>query len=126
MPNLDEKLQAIADVVNLEVIDDVEAWKAHGDALASVLGLSAECMKEATEQLYQAKQYAVNHYEYSKLPPSVMLKAIDSRCAKEHSIYTYAEQLNRAIGKQLEFIRTKISFEKQERIDEFKARNFQS
>lgn len=113
--NIEANLKAIRTVVDTNVVGcDIETIVEQGKKLASIMGLSAECMSAAQKHLQLARKAALKELEGSGNQPSIMLKLADGECGVQLAIYEYADRLNAAITHQLDYYRTVISLHKTE------------
>ncbi len=122
MPTLQENLDYILSTVKMAVGDDIDSIRGKGNALAGILGLSSECKALAKRELELARKQAIQNIDKS-LPPSVMLKAIDSECSDELYRFELADRLNASITHSLEYMRSLISLYKQEMTMEYQIGN---
>lgn len=115
-PNtIEAKLNAIRKVLDTDVTGvDIDSVVEQGKKLASLMGLSAECMAAAHKFLQNAKLKALQELNGKGYQPSVMIKMIDGMCGIESATYEYADRLNAAITHQLDYYRTVISLHKTE------------
>jgi hypothetical protein len=113
MTTLQVNLEAIRKVVDMPVADDIESIRGKGAALSGMLGLSAECKKNAKLEIGRSQLIALAGMDDS-WPASVKTKSIDAHCAEQISDYEYADRLNAALTHQLEYVRSLLSFYKQE------------
>lgn len=120
--NIEANLKAIRQVVDTNVVGcDIETIVEQGKKLASMMGLSAECMASAQKHLQLARKKAIKELDGKGLQPSVMLKMADGEAAMELAYYEYADRLNAAITHQLDYYRTVISLHKSELENSMKA-----
>lgn len=115
---LNEKLNAIRKIIDIDCADDIESIMGKGNQLNGIIGLSAETKAQAKKSLEVARLKALTQLEDKKFSPTVMIRAIDSHCSDELAAYEYADRLNAAITHQIDYIRTRISYEKSERENE--------
>jgi hypothetical protein len=119
--NIEANLASIRAVVDLDISGlDIESVVEQGKKLASMMGLSSECMAAAQKHLQFARLKAIQQFtkEISRsgkdIPPSLILKMADGECGMELATYEYADRLNAAISHQLDYYRTVISLYKSE------------
>lgn len=111
---IERDLKAIRAVVDIDTTGaDIESVVECGKKLASMCGLSAQCMGAAKKRLEAARLKAIKEIE-GKYSPSIMNKTIDAMCGEELAIYDYADRLNAAITHQLDYYRSVISLHKTE------------
>jgi hypothetical protein len=120
MPTLQENLDFIRKVVDMSIADDIDSIKGKGSSLYGVIGLSAECKKNAKRDLERGRLIALSSIK-QEWPASIMSKAIDAHCADQLSDLEYADRLNAAVTHQLDYCRTLISLYKQEMAAELSA-----
>lgn len=119
--NIESKLASIREVVDLDISGlDIESVVEQGKKLASLMGLSAECMAAAQRHLQTARLKAIKELGGEK-QASVLLKMADGYCGMELATYEYADRLNAAISHQLDYYRTVISLYKSELENSLKA-----
>ena len=116
----------IRDIVDIDFADDIDSIKGKGAALSGIIGLSAECKKEAKILVDKAKVASLLHHSKAgtKMSPLLMGKLVDAECAEENGLYVYADRLNAAVTHQLEHTRTLISLYKQELSTETQAGHY--
>lgn len=115
MESLREKMIAIRELIDVQTKElGMESLVAHGQDLASMIGLSAEVKSEARRNLENARLAALKMSMDKKVTPSILLKMADGACADQHAQYEYADRLNAGITHQLDFIRSVISLHKTE------------
>ncbi len=120
--NIEANLKCIREVVDTNVVGcDIETIVEQGKKLASIMGLSAECMAAAQKHLQMARLKAIKEIEGKNVPPSILLKMADGDCGIELATYEYADRLNAAITHQLDYYRTVISLYKSELENSLKA-----
>jgi hypothetical protein len=108
-------LKAIREVVDTDTSGaDIDSVVECGKKLASMAGLSAQCMGAAKKRLENARLKALKSLMADKLQPSVMLKLVEATCGEELALYDYADRINAAISHQLDYYRTVISLYKTE------------
>ena len=113
--NIESNLKSIREVVDTNVVGcDIESVVEQGKKLASIMGLSAECMAAAQRHLQAARVKAIKEMENKNYQPSILLKMADGQCGIELAIYEYADRLNASISHQLDYYRTVISLHKSE------------
>ncbi len=113
--NIEANLKSIRLVVDTNVIGcDIESVVEQGKKLASMMGLSAECMAAAQKNLQIARKKAIQSLESKGYQASVLLKMADGDCGIELATYEYADRLNASITHQLDYYRTVISLHKSE------------
>lgn len=113
--NIEANLKSIRDVVDTNVVGcDIESVVEQGKKLASIMGLSAECMGAAQRHLQDARLKAIKRMENKGYQPSILLKMADGECGIELATYEYADRLNASITHQLDYYRTVISLHKSE------------
>ncbi len=120
--NIEANLKAIRLVVDTNVVGcDIETIVEQGKKLASIMGLSAECMAAAKKHLQNARLKAIKNLEGRNVSPSILLKMADGDCGLELATYEYADRLNASITHQLDYYRTVISLYKSELENSLKA-----
>jgi len=120
--NIEAHLKAIRVAVDTNVVGcDIETIVEQGKKLASLMGLSAECMASAQKHLQLSRKQAIINLEGKGYQPSIMLKMADGECGIELATYEYADRLNAAISHQLDYYRTVISLYKSELENSLKA-----
>ena len=120
--NIEKNLKSIRQVVDTNVVGcDIETIVEQGKKLASIMGLSAECMAAAQKHLQIARKKAIVALEGKGIQSSVMLKMADGEAAIELATYEYADRLNASITHQLDYYRTVISLHKSELENSMKA-----
>ncbi len=120
--NIEANLKSIREVVDTNVVGcDIETIVEQGKKLASIMGLSAECMAAAQKHLQMARLKAIKEIEGKNVSPSILLKMADGDCGIELATYEYADRLNAAITHQLDYYRTVISLYKSELENSLKA-----
>ena len=121
--NIEANLASIRTVVDLDISGlDIESVVEQGKKLASIMGLSAECMAAAQKHLQNARMMAIKRLSDGKdYQASVLLKIADGECGMELATYEYADRLNAAISHQLDYYRTVISLYKSELENSLKA-----
>ena len=113
--NIESNLKAIRKVLDTDVTGcDIETVVEQGKRLASLMGLSAECMAAAQKYLQNAKLKAIKELEGKGYQPSVLIKMVDGMCGEEYAMHEYADRLNAGITHQLDYYRTVISLYKSE------------
>ena len=114
--NIEANLASIRAIVDLDISGlDIESVVEQGKKLASIMGLSAECMAAAQKHLQNARMIAIKRLSEGKdYQASVLLKMADGECGMELATYEYADRLNAAISHQLDYYRTVISLYKTE------------
>jgi hypothetical protein len=113
--NIEANLKSIREVVDTNVVGcDIESVVEQGKKLASIMGLSAECMAAAQRHLQEARLKAIKELGNQNYQPSILLKMADGQCGIELAIYEYADRLNASITHQLDYYRTVISLHKSE------------
>lgn len=113
--NIESKLKVIRAVVDTDITGcEIESVVDQGKKLASIIGLSAECIAAAKKMLENARLKAIMKLQEQKLQPSVLLKMADAECGIELAMYEYADRLNASISHQLDYYRTVISLYKSE------------
>lgn len=93
---------------------DIDTVQEVGKRLASLMGLSAECMASARRRMEVARLKAFKELEGRGYSPSVMLKMAEANISMESATYEYADRLNAAITHQIDYFRTLISLYKSE------------
>lgn len=123
MDTLREKMIAIRDLLDVQTKElAIPSLVAHGQDLASMIGLSAEVKSEARRNLETARLTALMMYKGDKtVATSIIMKMADGACADQHAQLEYADRLNAGITHQLDFIRTVISLHKTELETSMKA-----
>lgn len=120
--NIEANLKSIRLVVDTNVVGcDIETIVEQGKKLASIMGLSAECMAAAQKHLQNARLKAIKGLEGKNVSPSILLKMADGDCGIELATYEYADRLNASITHQLDYYRTVISLYKSELENSLKA-----
>lgn len=120
--NIESKLKAIRAIVDTDITGcEIESVVEQGKKLASIIGLSAECIAAAKKMLENARLKAIMKLQEQKLQPSVLLKMADAECGIELATYEYADRLNASISHQLDYYRTVISLHKSELENSMKA-----
>lgn len=111
--NIEANLKSIREVVDIDVIGcDIDSVVEQGKKLASMMGLSSECMAAAQRHLQNARLKAIKEMEGRGYQSSILLKMADGHCGIEIATYEYADRLNAAITHQLDYYRTIISLYK--------------
>lgn len=82
--------------------------------LSSLSGLSAEIVAEAKQLILQRQKPAILLAQKSNVSASMQKAFVESECADEMMLYTYAERLNAAITHSLDALRTIVSMRKSE------------
>lgn len=112
---IEANLKSIRAIVDTNVVGcDIETIVEQGKKLASIMGLSAECMAAAQKYLQIARKKAIQQLEGKGYQPSILLKMADGECGMELATYEYADRLNASITHQLDYYRTVISLYKSE------------
>jgi len=121
--NIESNLASIRAIVDLDISGlDIDSVVEQGKKLASIMGLSAECMAAAQKHLQNARMTAIKRLSDGKdYQASVLLKIADGECGMELATYEYADRLNAAIAHQLDYYRTCISLYKSELENSLKA-----
>jgi len=120
--NIEANLAAIRAIVDLDISGlEIESVVEQGKKLASIMGLSSECMAAAQKHLHFARLRAIQSLEGKDMQASVLLKMADGHCGMELATYEYADRLNAAITHQLDYYRTVISLYKSELENSLKA-----
>ena len=113
--NIETNLASIRAVVDIDISGlDIESVVEQGKKLASLMGLSSECLAAAQKHLQNARLKSIKEMEGKNVPPSVLLKMADGHCGIELATYEYADRLNASITHQLDYYRTVISLYKSE------------
>jgi hypothetical protein len=114
--NIEANLKSIRLVVDTNIVGlDIDSVVEQGKKLASIMGLSAECMAAAQKHLQNARMVAIKRLSDGKdYQASVLLKMADGECGMELATYEYSDRLNAAISHQLDYYRTVISLYKSE------------
>lgn len=108
-------LKAIRAVVDTDTSGaDIDSVVECGKKLASMAGLSAQCMGAAKKRLERARLKALKELSAQGLASSVLLKTVEATCGEELALYDYADRINAAITHQLDYYRTVISLHKTE------------
>lgn len=106
-------LAAIRKIVDTDTTGaDIETVVECGKKLASMAGLSAQCMAAAKKRLERARLRALKELTEQGLQPSILLKTVEANCGEELALYDYADRINAAITHQLDFYRSVISLHK--------------
>ena len=113
--NIEKNLRAIREVldINTEGID-VSQLVEIGKKLASLVGLSAECMAASQRRLQAARLTAIKKLVEQNYSPSIVLKMAEAECGLEVALHEYADRLNAGISHQLDFFRSVVSLHKVE------------
>lgn len=83
--------------------------------LSSLLGLSSECLALAKKKLKEA-QLEILREQHEKNPDitgNKLKMIIDTRCADEDYLLTYADRLNAGLVHKIDGLRSVLSYEKQ-------------
>jgi len=80
----------------------------------SLIGLSAECIKQAKQNLLYRQAQILKQHEGSKLPPSLLMKLIQSECWQEEAMLTWIDRLGAGLVHAGEHIRSVVSLRKAE------------
>lgn len=94
--------------------DNVEQVVSKGNRLEALLGLSAAQKSNAKLLLNRKKVEVFAKYKESKMSPSVLVKLIDAEAGEEEALFMYADRLNAAVTHELDYIRSLISYYKEE------------
>jgi len=109
-PTLKTKLNSIRALIDQDISGcDIDTVIEKGKALASMIGLSAECKAEARKAADNRLLIAINELSSRDYSPSVLLKIAGAMCADENAAFEYADRLNAGIAHQLDFYRSVIS-----------------
>lgn len=120
--NIEANLASIRKIVDTDITNcEIESVVEQGKKLASLMGLSAECMGAAQRHLQDARLKAIQSLSGQDLQASILLKMADGQCGMELATYEYADRLNAAISHQLDYFRTIISLYKSELENSLKA-----
>lgn len=115
---LNQKLNTIREIVDIEICDDMDSIIGKGTQLSGIIGLTAECKAQAKKEVEIARLKALDEIRDSGFSPTIMMKALDARCADELAAFTYADRLNAAVTHQMDLLRTIISYRKEEMSNE--------
>jgi len=117
---LETKLKSIREVIDIEIPQgDIDAILGKGNQLEALIGLSAECKAHALKRLSLKKLEKLNELQGQELAPSVLIKAIDLNAAEEDALFQYADRINAAVTHELDYMRTLISYYKEEKKQEY-------
>jgi len=120
MITLETKLKSIREVIDVEIpLDDINAVLIKGNQLEALIGLSAECKAQALKRVSLKKLEKLNELQDQDLAPSVLMKAIDLHAAEEDALFQYADRVNAAVTHELDYMRTLISYYKEEKKQEY-------
>lgn len=108
-------ITAIRSTLDADILDvDIEMQKNKLIKLTQLVGLAAETKAQARKNLENARLFAFAKVRESKIPPSVLLKMVDSEISEELSLYEYADRLNAGISNSIEGLRSVLSLYKTE------------
>lgn len=82
--------------------------------LSSFSGLSAELVAESKQLVLERQKPAILLAQKSGVSASMQKAFVESECAEEMMLYTFAERLNAAITHSLDALRTIVSMRKSE------------
>lgn len=82
--------------------------------LTAFSGLSAELVAEAKQLILHRQKPAILNAIKADIAASMQKAFVESECAEEMMLYTYAERLNAAITHSLDALRTIVSMRKAE------------
>lgn len=82
--------------------------------LTSLSGLSAELVAETKQLILHRQKPAILLAQKTGVSASMQKAFVESECAEEMMLYTYAERLNAAITHSLDALRTIVSMRKSE------------
>lgn len=82
--------------------------------LTGLSGLSAELVANTKHLILQRQKPAILLAQKSSVSASMQKAFVESECAEEMMLYTYAERLNAAITHSLDALRTIVSMRKSE------------
>lgn len=82
--------------------------------LTGLSGLSAELVANTKQLILQRQKPAILLAQKSNVSASMQKAFVESECAEEMMLYTYAERLNAAITHSLDALRTIVSMRKSE------------
>ena len=110
--------EMIQKAIDLEIpLGDIDSTEGKMIELISLMGLSAECMAKAKEQVLvkQGMMLDILRREEPNTTSTMIKMLLESRMATELTLYEYSERLNRAIVHCVDALRTSISKYKMER-----------
>lgn len=77
----------------------------------SVLTANAASLQaNAKKRLLQKELQLLEKYRFSKLPPSVLMRAINAECFEESGFLCYAERLGAGLSHSLDALRSSLSY----------------
>lgn len=80
----------------------------------ALIGLSAECMAQARKDLLYRQAQLLKIHQSDKMPPSVLIKFVQSECWEESATEVWVDRLNAGLTHAQEVIRTIVSLRKTE------------
>ena len=112
---IEKACQAIKIEIETDVdVLDISAVQKKLMNLTSLMGLSAETMKEAKAIIGYRQKDIINMERNSGLSASILKMKIQSELWEEEAIYIYCDRLNAAISHACDSLRTVISLYKTE------------
>ncbi len=120
MITLESKLKSIREVIDIEIPPgDIDAILGKGNQLEALIGLSAECKAQALKRLSLKKLEKLNQLQGQELGATIMMKTIELHAAEEDALFQYADRINAAVTHELDYMRTLISYYKEEKKQEY-------
>jgi hypothetical protein len=104
--------------LNTELEDDLNVISERGNKLIVIMARTGKMMADArywlNDHRKQEVDLIIDEFKHFKLSAKVQNAKVDSICKEEQLVLDWCERLNRTATHQLDWMRTKLSFIKEE------------